>query len=79
MFAADGRANIDRAALKAKADEIDATIARLQALSKGLRHATVCPAANHSECPTFQRLLRAAGAGKLTPAPKTSAAKRTRA
>ena len=27
------------------------------------------PAANHSECPTFRRLLRAAGAGKLAGAP----------
>jgi DNA-binding transcriptional MerR regulator len=67
MFSADGHANIDRAALQAKADEIDATIQRLQALGNGLRHAAVCPAANHSECPTFKRLLRAAGAGKLAP------------
>ena len=65
MFSADGRAQIDRAALRSKADDIDATIKRLQALSNGLRHAAVCPATNHSECPTFQRLLRAAGAGKL--------------
>ena len=67
MFSADGRANIDRQSLGDKADEIDATILRLQALSNGLRHAAVCPAANHAECPTFQRLLRAAGAGKLGP------------
>jgi len=70
MFSADGRANIDRKSLRGKADEIDATIKRLQALSNGLRHAAVCPAANHSECPTFQRLLRAAGAGKLAPRPR---------
>ena len=70
MFSADGRANIDRAALAGKADQIDATIKRLQALSNGLRHAAVCPAANHSECPTFKRLLRAAGAGKLAPIAK---------
>jgi DNA-binding transcriptional MerR regulator len=76
MFSADGRANIDRASLKAKADEIDATVRRLQALSNGLRHAAVCPATNHSECPTFQRLLRAAGAGKLAAPLKTSAASR---
>jgi DNA-binding transcriptional MerR regulator len=67
MFSADGRARIDRAALAGKAGEIDATIKRLQALSNGLRHAAVCPARNHAECPTFQRLLRAAGAGKLAP------------
>src|SRR4051812_1482582 len=69
MFSADGRATIDRKSLEAKAEEIDTTIRRLQALSNGLRHAAVCPAKNHSECPTFQRLLRAAVAGKLTPPP----------
>ena len=73
MFAADGRAAIDRSALAGKAGEIVATIRRLQALANGLRHAAVCPAANHSECPTFKRLLRAAGAGKLAPAPASRA------
>jgi hypothetical protein len=73
MFSADGRVHIDRASLRGKADEIDATIQRLQALAKGLRHAAVCPAGNHAECPTFQRLLRAAGAGKLAPPAKKKA------
>lgn len=76
MFSSDGSANIDRESLKHKADELDATIGRLKALSNGLRHAAVCPAANHSECPTFQRLLRAAGASKLAPPPKQLAARR---
>lgn len=74
MFSAEGHATIDRPSLKAKAEEIDATVRRLQALSNGLRHAAVCPASNHSECPTFQRLLRAAVAGKLTPPPKKMSA-----
>jgi hypothetical protein len=26
----------------------------------GLRHAAVCPAPSHMECPTFRRLLRVA-------------------
>jgi DNA-binding transcriptional MerR regulator len=64
MFSADGRADIDRGMLTAKADEIDAMVKRLRAMSRGLRHAAVCPAPSHSECPTFQRLLR----GALTPA-----------
>jgi hypothetical protein len=51
--------------LAAKADEIDGTIKRLKAMSNGLRHAAVCPAPSHAECPTFQRLLRAAAAGTL--------------
>ena len=52
-------------ALRSKAQEIDTTIKRLQALSNGLHHAAVCPAENHFECPTFKRLLLAAGKGRL--------------
>ena len=60
MFAPDGKPSIDRKMLAAKADEIDAMVKRLKAMSTGLRHAAACPAPSHSECPTFQRLLRAA-------------------
>lgn len=62
MFATDGRPSIDRRALAAKADEIDAKVKRLQAMRDGLRHAAVCPARSHAECPTFRRLLKVAGA-----------------
>lgn len=62
MFAADGRARIDRRMLADKADELDATISRLVALRRGLRHAAACPAPSHMECPTFRRLLGAAAA-----------------
>ncbi len=65
MFSPKGGPRIDRRMLSAKADEIDATVKRLKAMSRGLRHAAVCPAPSHSECPTFQRLLRAAGEGAL--------------
>jgi DNA-binding transcriptional MerR regulator len=60
MFAPDGRPSIDRGMLSAKADEIDGVVRRLKAMSRGLRHAAVCPAPSHGECPTFQRLLREA-------------------
>jgi DNA-binding transcriptional MerR regulator len=60
MFSPDGKPSIDRRLLSAKADELDATIKRLKAMSDGLRHAAVCPARSHAECPSFQRLLRAA-------------------
>jgi DNA-binding transcriptional MerR regulator len=63
MFAPDGRPDIDRDMLAAKADEIDAMARRLKAMSRGLRHAAVCPAPSHGECPTFQKLVRAASAG----------------
>ena len=65
MFAPYGKPNIDRSILAAKADELDATIRRLRAMSKGLRHAAACPAPSHAECPTFQRLLKAAVPGTL--------------
>ncbi|MFC4250778.1 helix-turn-helix domain-containing protein [Sinimarinibacterium flocculans] len=60
MFGSDGRMRIDRKALAARADALDRTILRLRALSKGLRHAAVCPAPSHLECPKFRRILRAA-------------------
>lgn len=65
MFAT---ANIDRRMLAAKADELDRTIRRMTAMRDGLRHAAVCPAPSHSECPTFKRLLKAAAAGRLVAA-----------
>ena len=70
MFAPDGRPRIDRGQLAARAERLDATISRLEALRNGLRHAAKCPARNHMECPTFRRLLRLAGAGRLAPARK---------
>ena len=60
MLASDGRPQIDRRALVAKADELDRTIRKLCAMRDGLRHAAVCPASSHMECPTFRRLLRSA-------------------
>jgi DNA-binding transcriptional MerR regulator len=60
MLSPDGALRVDRQLLLDKADSIDATIKRLRAMSQGLRHAAVCPASNHAQCPTFQRLLKAA-------------------
>src|ERR671923_1473160 len=65
MFAADGRPRIDRQMLAAKAEELDRTIRKLSAMRDGLRHAAACPAPSHMECPTFRRLLRAAGSGAI--------------
>jgi DNA-binding transcriptional MerR regulator len=57
MFAPDGRPQIDRQLLVSKAKELDGTIRKLSAMRDGLRHAAVCPAPSHLECPTFRRLL----------------------
>lgn len=65
MFGPEGRPRLDRQMLAAKADELDKTIRKLSAMRDSLRHAAGCPAPSHMECPTFRRLLRAAGAGAL--------------
>lgn len=65
MFAPDGRPNIDRQLLTAKADELDKTIRKLTAMRDGLRHAAICPAPSHLECPTFRRILGAAMSGAI--------------
>ena len=75
MLSPGGAVQVDRALLSAKADAIDATIKRLRAMSQGLRHAAECPAPSHAQCPTFQRLLKVAAAGRMKPAaavPKVS-------
>lgn len=66
MFSPDGRPDIDRGVLSAKADQIDRTVKQLRALSRSLRHAAACPAPSHMECPTFKKLLRAASTGEIS-------------
>ena len=63
-FTPDGRAKIDRKALASKAGELDRTIQRLTSMRDGLRHAAVCPAPSHLECPSFRRLMQAAARGR---------------
>ena len=65
MLSPRGAPRIDRQALLAKADEIDRTVVRLRAMSRGLRHAAACRAPSHAECPTFRRLLKHAASGAL--------------
>ncbi len=63
MFAPDGKPRIDRKMLVDKAEEVDRTIRRLSAIRDGLRHASTCRAPSHMECPSFRRIVRAAGSG----------------
>jgi len=65
MFSPDGRPRIDRQKLADKARELDRTIRKMTAMRDGLRHAAVCPAPSHMECPTFRRLLAAASSGAI--------------
>jgi DNA-binding transcriptional MerR regulator len=69
MFGSDGRPQIDRQMLLAKAAELDATIRKLSAMRDGLRHAAACNAPSHMECPKFRRIVKAAAAGIIR-APK---------
>lgn len=65
VFAAGAKPRIDRRMLASKAAELDRRIRRLGAIRDGLRHAAVCPAPSHLECPTFKQLLRAAAVGAV--------------
>lgn len=73
MLGSKGNPNIDRELLVSKADELDRSIQKLIAMRDGLRHAAVCSAPSHMECPKFLRLLGLAanraissdGTGKL--------------
>ncbi len=77
MFGADGKPNIDRVLLAAKARELDATIRKLTAMRDGLKHAAACPAPSHMECPTFRRLMRGAALGVIkAPKKKSPSTKR---
>jgi DNA-binding transcriptional MerR regulator len=62
MFGNGPAAQIDRSLMLDKANELDRTIKQLTALKNGLKHAAVCPASSHMECPSFQRLLKIASA-----------------
>lgn len=73
MFGADGKPDIDRALLSAKAKDLDRTIRRLAAMRDGLKHAAACPAPSHMECPTFRRLMGAALTGAIRPRGKHNA------
>jgi DNA-binding transcriptional MerR regulator len=77
MFGRDGKPRIDRRMLAARADELEKTIGELTAMRDGLRHAAVCRAPSHMECPTFRRLLRAAASGALGARTRTPPARRT--
>lgn len=65
MLGADGQPEIDRQLLSDKATQLDRTIRELTSMRDGLRHAAVCSAPNHLECPKFRRLMGLAAAGAI--------------
>jgi DNA-binding transcriptional MerR regulator len=60
MFGKDGRPDIPRDQLHAKADDLQRQMVDLRVLRDALRHVAECPAPSHLECPTFRKLLKAA-------------------
>lgn len=65
MLGPDGRPRLDRRKMNTRADELDRLIRELVFTRDQLRHVATCPAPNHLECPSFQRLLKAAASGVL--------------
>ena len=65
MFGQDGKPELDRKMLNDKAEQLEQMTRRLHFISEGLRHAAICPAENHMQCPTFQGFLKAAITGSL--------------
>ncbi|MBU3004219.1 helix-turn-helix domain-containing protein [Paraglaciecola arctica] len=61
MLTTKGQFEVNREKLKEKADEIGDKVKQLTAIQRCLEHAAKCSAKRHSECPTFQKLLRVAG------------------
>ncbi|MFT0858891.1 helix-turn-helix domain-containing protein [Ancylobacter sp. G4_0304] len=61
MFGRNGMPDLPRAALHAKAEEIDRKIREMTVLRDTLRHVADCPASSHMECPRFRRLVDMAG------------------
>ncbi|ANY82656.1 MerR family transcriptional regulator (plasmid) [Microvirga ossetica] len=59
MFGEDGRPDIPRDQLRAKADDLQRRMLDLRLLRDALRHVADCPAPSHLECPTFRKLLKA--------------------
>ncbi|MEX0301726.1 MAG: helix-turn-helix domain-containing protein [Leisingera sp.] len=57
MFGKDGRPNLPRDQLHARADALEAQIRELSTLRDALRHVADCPAPSHLECPKFRRML----------------------
>lgn len=56
----EGRLELPREELRAKADDLDRQMAGLRVLRDTLRHVADCSATSHLECPTFRKLLDSA-------------------
>lgn len=60
IFGHDGRLELPREELRAKADDLERQMAELRVFRDTLRHVADCKAPSHLECPAFRKLLNAA-------------------
>lgn len=68
MLSGPGRPDIDKARLRARADEIGRRIEALSRMREGLLHASACMAPGLMDCPKFRRIVRFAGQKAAPPA-----------
>jgi DNA-binding transcriptional MerR regulator len=61
MFGKNGELQMPRGMLHQRADDVDRQIHDLTMMRDTLRHVADCPAPSHLECPSFRRLVDAAG------------------
>lgn len=57
MFGTEGKIALDREQLNQRSREIDATIRKLQLLSRGLKHVAQCKQPEHTDCEEFKRVV----------------------
>ncbi|RWS91104.1 transcriptional regulator [Klebsiella michiganensis] len=57
MFGSQAGVTIDRGLLLQRAKEIDATVRKLQLLSRGLKHAARCTQPEHRHCEEFKTVV----------------------
>ena len=70
----DGRLELPRDELRARADGLTRQMARLRVLRDTLRHVADCKAPSHLECPAFRKLLN--GASRIPKQAKAVKARR---
>jgi len=57
MFGTEGKIALDRERLNQRSREIDATIRKLQLLSRGLKHVAQCTQPEHIDCEEFKSVV----------------------
>lgn len=57
MFGTGSKIALDRERLNQRSREIDATIRKLQLLSRGLKHVAQCTQPEHTDCEEFKRVV----------------------